>query len=89
MKFILLSIVIFTNIFADLKTCTYYAEKSIKLQNEVLLYIENNLTEDACFASKDALRNTIKAKVECKGTSIEEKMDDSIKNIKYFADKCK
>ncbi len=89
MRLILLTILIFTNIFADFKTCTYYAEKSIKLQNEVLLYIENNLTDDACFASKDALKTTIKAKVECKGTSIEEKMDASIKNLKYFADKCK
>jgi len=89
MKILFLIAIFISSVFADLHSCIHYAEQSMKLQNELVLYKENNLQEEAYSTIKEALSASIKAKVECKGTIIEEKMENSIKQLKEMMDSYK
>ncbi len=89
MKKILLSctFIFISNIFANQEQCLYYLKKSNTLQDELALYILNDLKTEAYLSAREALNYSIKAHSNCKEYNIN--LIEKIEELKAITEKYK
>lgn len=74
---------------ADSSNCLNYLNKSNTAQDELALYIQNDLKVNAHFSAKEALMFSIKAKVACERYVDTKKIDLKIIELNSLVQKYK
>lgn len=86
MKILLILLLLFgINAYADRERCLLNLNKSSDAQNEIAMFIVYKLDDEIYNAVKQALKYTIKARVQCKGVVGAENINLGKKIIKLNA----